>query len=158
MIKSHFIVLKYTCFLFSFVFVHPNNLRYNNNNNQNSAAVCLPYKRGTFDSKSLQSNIRMAFKSSSTLWRYHSQTEPHSKEDITKNHVQFILYICGKVYKDKTSCPLKFRGEENWKAEVWGQTLKSCMFIYIERETGKMSEDKTKSKGMSVHMLSSQQP
>lgn len=85
--------------------------------------ICVPY-------------IRIMFKSSATLRRYHSRKKPPSKDNITKNCVYSTPCSCVVDYKGKTSHLLKVRVGEPQKVLVNGAILKLGMAVHIWKKEG----------------------
>ena len=101
--------------------------------------VCLPYVRGLTEKIRKIWNpydIRMTFRSESTLRRHLLRVKPPTENHMTKNCVYSIPCSCGKVYKCETCRPLKVRLEEHHKAVVRGEIEKLSMADHIWREKG----------------------
>ena len=101
--------------------------------------VCLPYVRGLAEKIQKICNpydIRMTFRSESTLRRHQVRVKPPAEYHMTKNCVYSLPCSCGKTYKGETCRPLKVRLEEHYKAGVRGEIEQSGMADHIWREKG----------------------
>ena len=91
------------------------------------ATVSLPYNRGL--SEKLRRicgryNIRVVFRSTTTLRRSLTKIRPTTTKEQTKNCIYDIPCSCGRSYKGETGRPLAVRLEEHRKATIRGETLK----------------------------------
>ena len=101
--------------------------------------VCLSYVRGLGENIQMICNpydIRMSFRSKSTLCRHLLRVKPPTEYHMTKNCVYSIPCSCGKVFKAETCRPLKVRLEEHCKAVVRGEKEKLSMADHIWRQKG----------------------